>query len=238
MSMPFFFQENIARDEAIITFNKESSKHVVTVLRMQVGDQLRVTDGKGNWILGAISDNHKRKCTVTILDAGSEKHPSRKITIAISLLKNSSRFEWFLEKATEIGINEIIPMICARTERQQFRYERMHGIMLSAMLQSQQVWLPALRAPAKFEEILQITSAQPNDYQKLIAHCGVEGKQIQPGLYSQSSTRIILIGPEGDFTNDEISRALKEKFVPVSLGETRLRTETAGVVAAAILNIM
>jgi len=158
----------------------------------------------------------------------------KKVAIAISLTKNASRFEWFLEKATEIGVSEIIPMICERTEKEKFRFDRMQGIVISAMLQSQQSWMPVLHQPAEFNQV--ITS---NHFrQKFIAHCEETKKiQLTNQLINQSTNQLILIGPEGDFTPKEIGAALDKGFIPVALGETRLRTETAGMVAATLLCI-
>jgi 16S rRNA (uracil1498-N3)-methyltransferase len=146
------------------------------------------------------------------------------------LIKNTNRFEWFLEKATEIGVSEIIPIICERTEKQNFRHDRMKNILISAMLQSQQAWLPILHEPIKFLEVVK-NSSQQNKY---IAHCSEEEKKELSNETSRKSS-IILIGPEGDFTKNEIELAIENKFVPVTLGDTRLRTETAGMVAAVLL---
>jgi 16S rRNA (uracil1498-N3)-methyltransferase len=159
----------------------------------------------------------------------------RKVIIGISLIKNSSRFEWFLEKATEIGVYEIIPLLCERTEKEKFRIDRMKGICISAMLQSQQTWLPLLHEPVAYdllfrqEEIARIA-------QKFIAHC-VDGQKhdLASSVDKSLASQIILIGPEGDFSPKEIEEALQSNFIPVSLGDTRLRTETAGIVAAAML---
>jgi 16S rRNA (uracil1498-N3)-methyltransferase len=204
------------------------------VLRMKEGEKLNLTDGKGNLITAEIADAHKKHCSVKIIDSQFTSHVSRKITIAISLLKNTNRFEWFLEKATEIGISEIIPLICERTEKQKFRYDRMKGICISAMLQSQQCWLPILDEPVKYTEY--IKSIEHNsDLTKLIAHCEESGQKNSLSTFSLSNHSTILIGPEGDFTKQEIDLALQNKFIPVSLGETRLRSETAGVVAATLL---
>ena len=158
-------------------------------------------------------------------------HHSQKITIAISLLKNTNRFEWFLEKVTEIGVSEIIPLICERTEKEKFRHDRMNQICISAMLQSQQVWLPVLHEPLPLSNQ---TIKQFIHQQKFIAHC-YDGYKQQLNHQTINPSSLILIGPEGDFTKAEIELAMQNNFVPVSLGETRLRTETAGVVAAAIL---
>ena len=208
------------------------------VLRMQVGEQLNLTDGKGSLLTATISDAHKKHCVVRMQATSYQPQAARKITIAVSLVKNASRFEWFLEKATEIGVTEIIPLLCERTERQHFRYDRMKGIVVSAMLQSQQTWLPVLHEPIKFEDALRQTS--PSDgLLKLIAHCEESDKNSVSKILSEveGSNCIILIGPEGDFTNEEINQTIAAEYKPVMLGETRLRTETAAVVAATLLCI-
>ncbi len=238
MNHPYFYISDYDPAQKQIVLDEETSKHVVHVLRMKVGEQLNLTDGKGNLITCSITDNHKKHCSVKV-DATSYQQPAtRKVSVAISLLKNSSRFEWFLEKATEIGVSEIIPLICERTEKEKFRYERMQGICISAMLQSQQCWLPVLHETNEYNKAISGSTAQ----QKFIAHCDNNPKnQLTNLAYRQAGqpinqSTIILIGPEGDFTNEEVELALKNNFVPVSLGETRLRTETAGVVAAALLS--
>ncbi|MEI2748632.1 MAG: RsmE family RNA methyltransferase [Ferruginibacter sp.] len=158
--------------------------------------------------------------------------PERKNTIAISLVKNASRFEWFLEKATENGIAAIIPLICSRTEKQHFRTDRMKNILISAMLQSQQVWLPEMHEPQSFLTYISTETAS----QKFIAHCEPDKEKIALSkIYKHGLPTSILIGPEGDFTAAEIKSALDAGFVPVALGETRLRTETAGLAAAVLL---
>jgi 16S rRNA (uracil1498-N3)-methyltransferase len=235
MSLPFFFVENLSVPEPVVTLNEETSRHVAMVLRMKHRDRLRLTDGKGNWIIGEISGNHKKSCVITKIETGKQIQSQQKTIIAISLLKNSNRFEWFIEKATEIGVHEIIPMICARTEKQQFRYDRIQNIMVSAMLQSQQVWLPVLHKPLAFEKILKLSHEFQHEVQRLIANCGDQPKQPLTSLINRADIRIILIGPEGDFTKDEIEKAIEQHFKPISLGDSRLRTETAGVVAAAIM---
>lgn len=237
MALPFFYIESFDASQQLITLNEETSKHVVQVLRMQVGEQLNLTDGRGNLLTAAISDAHKKHCVVKILAASYTPQAARKTTIAVSLVKNVSRFEWFLEKATEIGVTEIIPLLCERTERQHFRYDRMKGIVVSAMLQSQQTWLPVLHEPVKFEEALRLTSTSDESL-KLIAHCEeTERNSFSNFQIDQFSNCIILIGPEGDFTTNEINTAVADGYKPVMLGETRLRTETAAVVAATLLNI-
>jgi 16S rRNA (uracil1498-N3)-methyltransferase len=227
MGLPYFFVEDISAQE--VTLDEDASKHIISVLRMTKGEKLLLTDGKGKISEAEISDDNRKKCTVKIENTRIQQPIGPQITIAISLIKNSSRFEWFLEKATEIGINEIIPMICERTEKEKFRFERMHALLVSAMLQSQQCWLPKLHQPTSFSEVI-----NTDQDQKFIAHC-IDEEKHSLAQYKNVGNKIILIGPEGDFTPDEISAAIKKGFFPVSLGNTRLRTETAGMVAATLL---
>jgi 16S rRNA (uracil1498-N3)-methyltransferase len=230
MHLPFFY---ISQDDTVqknIALNEDTSRHVVQVLRMKEGDKLNLTDGKGNLMTCEIKDAHKKHCLVDVKEKRFVAQGTKKISIAISLLKNTNRFEWFLEKATEIGVSEIIPLICDRTVNEKFRYERMQGICISAMLQSQQCWLPVLNEPVDFSKTVKEWKADT----KFIAHCA-EGVKTQLTGQPINQSTIILIGPEGDFTPAEIELALQKGFRSVSLGETRLRTETAGVVAAALL---
>ncbi len=235
MSLPTFYIESPAGENEVITLSEETSRHVVQVLRMQVGAMVQLADGKGSLFQAAIINDHKKKCGVRIDTIQHIGQPARKVSIAISLLKNASRFEWFLEKATEIGVWEIIPLVCERTERQHFRHDRLQNILVSAMLQSQQAWLPVLHQPITFQQLFREEDLAKYE-EKFIAHCAEEEKlalSSAAGLSVASS--IILIGPEGDFTSSEITLALERKFKAVTLGETRLRAETAGVVAAALL---
>lgn len=233
MQLPFFYIADFDPIQKEIVLDEDTSRHVVQVLRMKEGEKLNLTGGKGNFIIAEISDAHKKHCIVNIQHSTFNAKHSKKITIAISLLKNTNRFEWFLEKATEIGVSDIIPLICERTEKQKFRYDRMKGICISAMLQSQQIWLPILHEP---KQLSQLIIQQFTDTQKLIAHCEQGNKQTINNLHISTSAHcLICIGPEGDFTNQEIELALQNNFSPVSLGETRLRTETAGIVAATLL---
>ena len=231
MSLPFFYIEYLSDKQSSFTLSEETSKHIIQVLRMKTGEQLLLTDGKGKIITVEIISENKKAVGVKVLTTDTRQPTTHTITIAISLIKNNNRFEWFLEKVTEIGVSEIIPIICERTEKQNFRHYRMKNILISAMLQSQQAWLPTLSEPIKFNEAVR-NSSQQNKY---IAHCiEEEKKQLSNETINQSS--IILIGPEGDFTKEEIESAKQNNFIPVSLGNTRLRTETAGMVAAVLLN--
>ena len=233
MALPFFYINNYDGSQKQIVLDEETSKHIVQVLRMKVGEKLNLTDGKGNLLICQIINDHKKHCSVEVTATSYQQPATRRVSVAISLLKNTNRFEWFLEKATEIGVSEIIPLICERTEKEKFRYERMQGICISAMLQSQQVWLPVLHESIGFEDLMM---RQFEDGLKFIAHCIVDDKKkLSHFQIGTSSNYQICIGPEGDFTNKEIELALQHGFIPVSLGETRLRSETAGVVAATLL---
>jgi len=232
--LPFFYHEDPAPEQTIIELDGDTSRHITGVLRMTKGDALHLTDGKGHLLTAEIAEEYKKKCSVRVTGTRFIDPPARKVTIGLSLLKNKSRFEWFLEKATEIGITEIIPLLAERTERQHFRADRMQSVLVSALLQSQQVWLPVLREPQAFDTVIR-QSQQP---QKFIAHCiETDKKSLAELAGNNNGPQVILIGPEGDFTPGEISEALQQGFAPVTLGDTRLRTETAGVVAAALLMI-
>ena len=220
-----------------MVLDEDTSRHVIQVLRMKKGDRLNLTDGKGNILTTIIEDDHKKHCVVKVQGTRYKEQEKRKILIAISLLKNANRFEWFLEKATEIGVNEIIPLICERTEKEKFRHDRLQAILISAMLQSQQCWLPVLHEPIAYELLFRQEEVA-NTAQKFIAHCIADEKANLSDLVNESlPSQIILIGPEGDFTKEEVDMALRHHFVPVSLGDTRLRAETAGMVAATILRL-
>jgi 16S rRNA (uracil1498-N3)-methyltransferase len=232
MALPFFYKEDITAASSEITLDEATSKHIVRVLRMQVGEQLQLTNGKGDLFTAAISDDNRKKCVVRILKTTNNKLQTTNITIAISPVKNNTRFEWFLEKATEIGVSAIIPLMCTRTEKGSMKPERMKSILISAMLQSQQCMLPELHEPVRFDQLVKAATQQ----QKFIAHCTEDAKRNLTDLNNGSLTsKIILIGPEGDFTNEEIDLATANHFSAVSLGNTRLRTETAGIVAATLL---
>jgi 16S rRNA (uracil1498-N3)-methyltransferase len=231
--IPFFYIAEY-NGQPEVTLGEDASRHIVQVLRMRKGDLVNLTDGKGNFMNGMITDDHKKYCAVAVVSARFQEKSKRKVSIAISLLKNTSRFEWFLEKATEIGVDEIIPIICERTEKEKFRFDRLSGICTSAMLQSQQVWLPVMHHPVAFGDWI---THKYEGYDKLIAHCLVEEARNELARLSMKDNRLICIGPEGDFTDDEIQQAIHLSFVPVSLGESRLRTETAGVVAATLLRM-
>jgi 16S rRNA (uracil1498-N3)-methyltransferase len=229
MNLPYFYIPSFDKDHPEMDLDEDTSRHIVQVLRMGAGENLQLTDGKGTQLTATITAAHKKKCHVNVETVTLLPPPERQVSIAISPLKNASRFEWFLEKATEIGVSEIIPLLCDRTERQHLRSDRLHNILVSALLQSQQTWLPVLRPLTAFQQLL-----VRRDDRRLIAWLGEDAAALP---VPDRRPTLILIGPEGDFTPWEAVAALNDGYIPVTLGKNRLRTETAGVVAATLLCI-
>jgi len=230
MSAPYFYAPLLTDHTGAFELSEETSKHIVQVLRMKEGELLKLTNGNGLLAEASIVAAHKKHTTVNISSISKEPEPPGS-TIAISPIKNTARFEWFLEKAAELGIRKIVPIICQRTEKQHLRQDRLQGILVSAMLQSQQVYLTNLTEPISFNQFI----AQENPSQKLIAHC-IDAEKKNLFELSLQPNVVMLIGPEGDFTEQEIRDAIDNHFEPVSLGPTRLRTETAGMAAAVLIN--
>jgi 16S rRNA (uracil1498-N3)-methyltransferase len=230
--MQLFYVDPSLINSELVELPEESSRHIAAVLRMQEGEEINLTNGLGTLLTAVIEDAHKKRTRVRITVSKQQEAPKQRIMMGVSLLKNTGRFEWFLEKATEIGVTDIIPMICARTEKQQFRLDRMKTILVSAMMQSNQFWLPRMTEPVKFpvaiEQLIQVE-------QPMIAHCEPSEKAVLQEILMKDSSRSILIGPEGDFSPEEINLATGKGFRPVTLGNTRLRTETACIVAATLL---
>lgn len=229
MALPFFYEsfENLTH----IQLSENSIHHISNVLRMKKGEQFWLTNGKGIKSKIELTEVSKKNCEIKILETIEESKPKNSFHLAISFTKNPARIEWLLEKTTEIGISTITPIITKRSEKVFNKRERFEKILVSAMLQSQQTFLPTLNEPILFNEIL-----NSSEEIKLIAHClENEKKELRELLHKEKST-IVLIGPEGDFTEDEIQLALANNFKPISLGEKRLRTETAGLYACVVFN--
>ena len=227
--MQLFFTTNTEKE---IILSAEESKHTTKVLRKKEGDILHFTDGKGGFYKAEITLADSRKCRLTIIS--SEQKPKQHnyhLHIAIALTKNMDRFEWFLEKACEIGIDEITPIICERSERKLIKTQRCNRILLSAMKQSLKFHLPKLNEAITLKDVLK----QDFEGNKYIAHCE-DGEKKELKQEKVAAKTLILIGPEGDFSTNEINMALQNNFKAVSLGKTRLRTETAGIVAVNLIN--
>jgi len=224
--MQLFYCQNINSDPYILS--QDESRHCVKSLRLGEGDEIFLTDGMGKLYRALIDEPDPKKCTCTITgQAEAEPALSPKIHMAVALTKNMNRFEWFLEKATEVGISEITPLICRKSERDVANMSRLQGILISAIKQSQRVWLPKLNNPERFTSFL----GENKGYRGYIAWMGEGvGQQLKDGC-SKGEDTIILIGPEGDFTQEEVHQSVDSGFVPVLLGQYRLRTETAALVA-------
>lgn len=231
--MTLFYVPNLAIANVL---PEEESLHAVKVLRLQAGDLIIVVDGVGGYYKAKITLAHHKRCAFEILESQPEfGKRDYKLHIAIAPTKNMERLEWFVEKATEIGIDEITPIICRFSERKMVKYERLEKIIVSAAKQSVKAYFPKLNSQCSFEDLM--TNYQAS--QKFIAHCYEQNKRLFQTEISKSSDVLILIGPEGDFSEEEVQKAVALGFIPVSLGESRLRTETAGVVAChtvALLN--
>lgn len=230
MSVPYFFEPSLPNLPGHFALSADTAKHCVQVLRMKEGAMIVLTDGKGNRYDATILSANKKETVVMLANKTMvpANHPVS--SIAISFVKNPSRMEWFLEKATEIGISHFFPLLTERTEKHHFKVERWENIIVSAMLQSKQVWKPVLHQPIHFAELI----AKSIEGLKIIAHCEASSKTPLQNLPKENQ-QLILIGPEGDFSPNEIESAFQQGFIPTSLGDTRLRSETAGLVAAVLL---
>ncbi len=223
--MHFFYLSDINAN--IIQTSEEESKHISRVLRLGIGNKVVFTDGKGNLYSCVLIDNHPKRCMFEVRN--KEIIPKRKhhLHIAIAPTKNISRLEWFLEKATELGIDEITPIRCAHSERTAIKPERLRKILVSALKQSQQAWIPNLNDLTSFSDLI----IKDHKVQKCIAYVSSDYMPLLKEYYIKGNDVLILIGPEGDFSEGEIKSALQYGFKPISLGKNRLRTETAALIA-------
>ena len=226
--MQLFYNPNISENESQFTFDKTESRHIVKVLRKKEGDLLYITNGKHFLFTVKIIIPNDKRCLVELIKTEEKQKPwNYYLHVAIAPTKNNDRLEWFLEKATEIGVDEITPIICANSERTVLKMERLEKIVQSAMKQSLKFVLPKLNEPIPFSNFI----SQDFDGNIFIAHCEEQEKRSFAKTIKPNQKVTILIGPEGDFNPTEIKKALANKFTPVTLGESRLRTETAGIVA-------
>mgnify|MGYP001386331160 CR=1 FL=1 len=226
--MQLFYNSEITSQTTQITFDKIESKHIVRVLRKQINDTLKITNGKGFLFDVKIIIASDKKCLAEVTHFEEKSKPwNYYLHIAIAPTKSNDRIEWFLEKATEIGVDEITPIICSNSERRIVKLERFDKIIQSAMKQSLKFTLPKLNKPIKLNDFLK----QDLDGQVCIAHCEEQEKTLLQSVVKPSEKTTILIGPEGDFSSEEIKKCLSKNMTPISLGESRLRTETAALVA-------
>ena len=215
--------------------DEDESGHCVRVLRYNRGDEILLTNGQGLTYTGEITNPHPKHCEFVVLTAEKQtKHHSNYIHIAIAPTKNIERMEWFVEKCTEIGVDEITPLLCRFSERKQLRIDRLQKIILSAAKQSLTPYLPKLNELTDCTEFIRAAKEET----RFIAHCYKEDKRELRKEIQAGKSVVVMIGPEGDFSEEEIRDALNNGFVPVSLGESRLRTETAGIVACHICNLL
>ena len=225
--MQLFYNPDIKAGDTTFTFDKEESRHIVKVLRKKEGDTIHISNGAGYLFTSEVLFANEKKCEVKITDSTYHESMPYSLHLAVAPTKMNDRYEWFLEKATEIGISEITPIICEHSERTAFKGDRFEKIIQSAMKQSLQYHMPKLNEPVPYTNFVK---AQ-RDGQLFIAHCEETEKRLLKNALEPKKQVTILIGPEGDFSTKEIALALQQNYIPVSLGNTRLRTETAAVVA-------
>jgi 16S rRNA (uracil1498-N3)-methyltransferase len=223
--MQLFYISGIEGNSCVLS--EEESWHCMKVLRSKEGDSIDLTDGAGNFYKGKLVKIHQKGCLVEISSVRRIPPPACHLHIALAPTKNIDRYEWFLEKATEIGIDEITPLFCEHSEREIVKLPRLEKVLVSAMKQSLKAWLPKLNEPTRFQDFIN----REFTGQKFIGYCETGNESELHNIYLPGSDALILIGPEGDFSKREIEMAVKSNFVPISLGPARLRTETAGVVA-------
>ncbi len=231
--MNIFYKPDLSLQ--IDSLNEEESRHCSRVLRLSEGDKINLIDGKGSFCEAIIKKADSKICAYEIINRISDYGKRNfSLSIAIAPTKNNERFEWFLEKSTEIGIDQIFPIICRYSERKELKTDRMEKIIISAVKQSQKAFLPILKPVINFQDLVKM----PFTGDKFIAHCYEEAKQPLKNVLGIGVNSLICIGPEGDFSPTEIDTALNQGFLPISLGNSRLRTETAGLVACHTVNLL
>ena len=237
MQTPLFYEEAAFLAGGITTLSETNVRHLVQVLRKSTGYAFRLTNGKGAEAEAVLQVSGKKNAEAKIVSVVQHLHPLPRLTLAVAFTKAAARNEWLLEKATELGIHRIVPLLTQRSESERFKEARWHGILISALQQSNQYWLPKMETPQKWTAFL--AENRPVGEALFIAHCEEDGtrnsffKMLTAGINAT-----LLIGPEGDFSPVEIAGALSRSFVPVTLGTTRLRTETAAIAGASYFRLL
>lgn len=232
--MQLFYNPDLDKSISQFTFSQEESRHIVKVLRKKEGDILHITNGKGYIFESEILLADQKKCKAQIISTKKKHAKAHWLHIVVAPTKNNDRLEWFLEKATEIGVNEITPIFCDRSERKVIKKERLEKVIQSAMKQSLRSYLPKLNDAISFKAFIE----KEQNGLLFIAHCEEEEKVDLKRRVAADKDVTVLIGPEGDFSQNEINIAYEKGFLPVSLGEYRLRTETAAIVACTTVNMI
>ncbi|MFX0558384.1 16S rRNA (uracil(1498)-N(3))-methyltransferase [Maribacter sp. CXY002] len=232
--MQLFYNPELENKTTHFTFDSGESRHIVKVLRRKVGDELSITNGKGLFFNAIITDDNPKNCTVEIIGTRTVHPKKHWLHMVVAPTKMNDRYEWFLEKATEIGVHEITPIFCDRSERKTIKLERFEKVVQSAMKQSFQAYLPKVNPAISFNEIMK----SPMHGVLFIAHCEDNERYELKRKIAPDQPTTILIGPEGDFSPNEIKTAMAKGFLPVSMGNNRLRTETAAIVACTIVNMV
>jgi 16S rRNA (uracil1498-N3)-methyltransferase len=230
--MHIFYTPDVSGDH--YSLNEEESRHCIRVLRLKQGDKIALVDGRGGYYTAAISLEDAKKCLVTITEKQQASKRNYHLHIAIAPTKNMDRMEWFLEKAIEIGLDEFTPLICERSERREIKTERLEKIAIAAIKQSGNAYFPKINQAMPYSQFIK----QEFEGLKMIAHCLSDDKKHLKELYTAGSKAVVLVGPEGDFSNSEVSAALNINYQPINLGQSRLRTETAGMYICAAVNLL
>ena len=231
--MQLFYIPDLDENSKTAIFSSDESRHLFKVLRKKVGDEILITNGNHLMFIGNISAISKNNCEVEISKCEKKEKLGYSLHIVISILKSNERFEWFLEKASEIGITEITPVLCERSEKKFINEKRLNKVLISAMKQSLKANLPILNPIVKLKDYYKSNLSD----QLFIAHCNESEKDFLISSVKPKENVTILIGPEGDFTKYEVEEAVKIGFKPVSLGNTRFRAETAAIIATHTVSI-
>lgn len=235
--MNLFYDPDFSSDYAnrgIYFLNPEESWHCAKVLRMQQGQNVHVTNGKGSLFKGILEHVDPKGCKIRVGEISEQARSNFSIHLAVAPIKNMARYEWFLEKAAEIGIDRITPLICERSEKISIRHDRLVRVVIAAMKQSLACFCPVVDSPVSFNDFVQSAETEGN----FIAWCSDQEEQLFGKVCKPNSAVLVLIGPEGDFTTEEVRRAQTAGFIPISLGKKRLRTETAALTACIVVHTL